>query len=67
MTKPRVRFCWDCGRQLRGNHHIEVEVDGHLRILHKDCYAKLFPEESENARRSNRKGLPDAGVQGRQG
>lgn len=35
--KPRVRFCWYCGRQLRGNHFVEVERDGHMRILHKTC------------------------------
>jgi hypothetical protein len=35
--KPRVRFCWECGKKLRGNHFIEVEIDGHKRILHKAC------------------------------
>ena len=54
MTKPRVRFCWDCGRQLRGNHHIEKEVDGHLRILHKACYENLFPEESKSETRNSK-------------
>jgi len=38
MTKkPRVRFCWECGRKLRGNHFVEREVGGHIRILHKEC------------------------------
>jgi hypothetical protein len=36
-AKPRVRFCWECGRKLRGNHHVEVEIDGAKRILHKKC------------------------------
>ena len=36
-SKPRVRFCWECGRQLYGNHHREIEIDGHKRILHKEC------------------------------
>ena len=57
VTKPRVRFCWECGRQLRGNHHVEVEVDGHNRILHKYCYQKLFPEEAKRAKKGNNGGL----------
>jgi len=40
-----------------GNHHVEVEVDGHNRILHKDCYQKLFPEEAKRAKKSNNGGL----------
>lgn len=35
--KPRTRFCWLCSRQLQGNHHVEMVIDGHSRILHKDC------------------------------
>lgn len=35
--KPRVRFCWECGRKLMGNHHTEIEIDGHIRTLHKQC------------------------------
>jgi len=41
--KPRVRFCWYCGRQLYGNHHAEVEIDGYHRILHKSC-GKLYQQ-----------------------
>lgn len=41
MKKPRVRFCWECGRKLRGNHFAEQMVDGHLRILHKDCWRMI--------------------------
>jgi hypothetical protein len=37
ICKPRVRFCFECGRKLRGNHFIEAEVDGHKRIFHKSC------------------------------
>ena len=36
-AKPRTRFCWLCNRKLRGNHHVEKMIDGHPRILHKDC------------------------------
>jgi len=35
--KPRVRFCWQCGYKLQGNHFKEIEVDGHMRICHKTC------------------------------
>jgi len=39
--KPRVRFCWECGRKLYGNHFIEKEYEGHKRIFHKQCYELL--------------------------
>jgi hypothetical protein len=32
-VKPRVRFCWECGAKLYGNHF--KEVDEH--IVHKNC------------------------------
>ena len=35
--KPRAKFCWVCGRKLRGNHFIEKRIDEHLRICHKSC------------------------------
>jgi len=35
--KPRVRFCWYCGRKLYGNSFVEKEIDRHVRILHKGC------------------------------
>lgn len=36
--KPRVRFCWHCGRKLRGNHHaVIIGQDGFDRIVHKSC------------------------------
>lgn len=38
--KPRIRFCWECSRQLWGNHFIELEVEGHKRIMHKSCGKK---------------------------
>jgi hypothetical protein len=43
--KPRVRFCWHCGRKLWGNHYVEMVIDGHSRVLHKFC-AK-YPERVE--------------------
>lgn len=39
--KPRVNFCWLCGRKLWGHNHVETFVDGHIRILHKACHAKI--------------------------
>jgi hypothetical protein len=35
--KPRVRFCWECGKKLYGNHFKEIEVDGYKKIVHKTC------------------------------
>ena len=35
--KPRTRLCWLCNRKFQGNHFAEVEIDGHLRELHKGC------------------------------
>ncbi len=43
MKTPRVRFCWDCGRQLWGKHHFEMVIDGHQRILHKSCARESYP------------------------
>ena len=39
--KPRVRFCWECGRGLWGNRHVEEMVEGHKRILHKQCWKQI--------------------------
>ena len=41
--KPRTRFCWECGKQLYGNHHEEVKLpnDDLYVIMHKQC-AKEF-------------------------
>lgn len=39
--KPRVRFCWECGRKLRGNYFVEVKFEGHNRIMHKQCWKWL--------------------------
>jgi hypothetical protein len=43
-NKPRIRFCWHCGNKLWGNHHIEAIVDGHSRVLHKQCFKNLEEE-----------------------
>ena len=45
--KPRVRFCWLCSKKLYGNHHREMLVDEHMRILHKRC-AKQIEDEQED-------------------
>jgi hypothetical protein len=49
MEKPRVRFCWECGRKLWGNHFVEAKVEGHMRILHKKCFKER--QRSENINR----------------
>jgi len=38
---PRVRFCWECGKKLWGNYHIEEMFEGFLKIFHKDCWLKI--------------------------
>ncbi len=42
--KPRVRFCWECSRQLWGNSHTIMYIDGEYRVLHKLC-AQLLADE----------------------
>ena len=44
-VKPRVPFCWWCGRKLWGWCHREVEIDGHKRILHGICVKKAAQDE----------------------
>lgn len=48
--KPRVYYCWACGKKLWGNHHEEVVFpqDGHARIMHKKCAEEY---RRENMRR----------------
>ena len=46
IKKPRIRFCWECGRKLWGNHFEEREYHGNTVILHKEC-AKKFDKEKE--------------------
>lgn len=46
--KPRVRFCWECGRKLCGNHFAEAKIEGHFRILHKQCLKDRSREENIN-------------------
>lgn len=38
--KPIVKFCWDCGKKLWGNHHVIKNIDGYPRTLHKQCAKK---------------------------
>lgn len=45
-NKPRIRFCWECGRKLWGNHFVEIGVDGFLRIMHKSCGRKYGQKTS---------------------
>jgi hypothetical protein len=36
-SRPRYRFCWSCSRQLHGNHHRVVQVEGGTAIVHAEC------------------------------
>jgi hypothetical protein len=40
--KPRVRFCWHCGKRLWGNHYEERKIEGHKKILHKKCWKEIL-------------------------
>lgn len=40
VPRPRYRFCWECSRQLQGNYHREVKVNGQPRIVHAACAEK---------------------------
>jgi hypothetical protein len=46
--KPKIRFCWECGRKLQGNHFAEEKIEGHIRILHKKCLVDRMKEENIN-------------------
>lgn len=36
--KPKpAKFCWECGRKLRGKYVYQVEVEGYWRTVHKAC------------------------------
>lgn len=53
MSKPRVRFCWECGKKLRGNHHKVEIINGEECILHISC-AKNRTETHEEYYKGNR-------------
>jgi hypothetical protein len=42
-TKPKTKFCWHCGRQLRGNFFREYQNpdDSHTYTVHAQCYEQL--------------------------
>jgi hypothetical protein len=47
--KPRVRFCWHCGRQLRANFYREYKAkDGHTYIVHAECREILDGESFDH-------------------
>jgi len=55
-NKPRISWCWDCGRKLQGRHHTEVKVPTWMSdvapettvVMHESC-AKLYYSEENNA------------------
>lgn len=32
-----VKFCWHCGRKLYGGKGVGKFIEGHFRVLHKQC------------------------------
>jgi len=32
-----AKFCWECGRKLRGKFAYQIKADGHWRTVHKSC------------------------------
>ena len=47
----RVKFCWECGHKLWGNHRVKKMIDGEIRTLHKSC-GKLYSQpEIEKSKR----------------
>jgi len=45
IKKPRVRFCWDCGRKLQGWHHTVKMIQGECRTLHESCAEKYVGDD----------------------
>ena len=43
--KPRVRFCWECGKKLYGNHFTTLMIEDQEKILHKSCAKSLGLED----------------------
>jgi len=51
--KPRSTICWLCGRRLYQHRvFVEIIIDEHPRILHKQCATKYesgsFEEDYDN-------------------
>jgi hypothetical protein len=41
-VKPNhIKFCWECGRKLRGKFTYIVVVDGIERVVHKSCGERM--------------------------
>lgn len=43
----KVRFCFECGKKLRGKFAYQMEWKGHTRIFHKCCAKYLLMCETE--------------------
>lgn len=38
IEKPKYRFCWHCGKQLRANFYQEfTDEHGYTYIVHRQC------------------------------
>ena len=47
--KPRVCFCFECGRKLSGHHHRKLKntEDGQVRIFHVICSEQVKKADPE--------------------
>jgi len=52
MSKPRVKFCWECGKKLYGNHHKVEIINGEECILHISCAKNRTETEYEHFERN---------------
>lgn len=43
-VKPKIKFCWECGKKLRGNHHSFLVLKGNVHTLHVSCADQLKAE-----------------------
>ena len=50
VGKPRVSFCWECGRKLWTHRYALMQVEGHERILHIQCAKDIKNGVREPAR-----------------
>jgi hypothetical protein len=62
---PRTNYCWECGKKLKLPSFAEVVIDGHPRIVHKECanpwtaaFKVEFNRELENAEEKEAYAIP---------
>ena len=40
-----VKFCWECGKRLRGRFSYQIKVQSEWRTVHKSCSEKRGSDE----------------------